>query len=687
MSDKTRPDTKGGLGSSGSKKRVTISYILREPEELQNRAGVNCLQFDSSNRLLYTAGRDSIIRTWKCSSNPPVGESSIKCTQCMDEHSDWVNSIFLSADNNILVSGSSDTTIKVWDIRDGTCIRNLQSHTDYVTALAYADAANKFVSAGLDKQILIWDLEELRTINTTAPMIKLSGHKNSIYSIATTPDCSLVVSGSTEKFIRVWDPRGSQKDSMIQLRGHSDNVRTFAINNDGTLCISGSSDNTLKVWSISQQRCLFTIPMPDSVWIIMPLGEFDQFLVGLKDGAIYWVDITTQVTKLIIQESCSILSFCIDEQDSLLWVATTSSTVRGWKLNLSGLDGITQSNAIAPSHTVPKQPVKIIPGKPRIKDFSILKDRRHILTKDTSGDVQLWDVMFAKFIETKGKGELQTYREEVERKMLNNMIPNWFTVRIKTGLITICIDEVGWNSAWILASQTELPGKDKASMKYNLGCLVLKGVFDEFVKFNQANNKEDNEGFEKDENALNSGFLNVPGHTPILLTDSDDSGTVICRMFARDTAEEVEREKLKKHLPLWALNYLLHSDLPQQTKINFTIAPHKSVASQKTASLFSPSCPTRLNGCDTVSIRKIIDYTYEQIHKTVPEGDQAANLMEIMCNGQVLSLDLDMRSIKYQIWKSPTDIKLQYRYKVIDNPAKGENGESSEVENHVDSNP
>lgn len=414
-------------------------------------------------------------------------------------------------------------------------------------------------------------------------------------------------------------------------------------------------------------------------------GDFNQLLVGLKDGSIYWVDIKTQTTKLVVQESESVLNFCIDERESLLWVATTSSTVKAWDFKLSDFDGVSKGNLLPVAHSVPKNPVKIIPGKPRIKDFSILKDRRHILTKDTAGDIQLWDVMYAEFVETLGKGELEGYREEVEKKMLNNMIPNWFTVRVKTGLITICIDEVGWNSAWILASQTTLPGKETPSLKYNLGCLVLKGLFQEFMNFTKASTKEDGDGFEKEE-CLDSGFLSVPGHTPLLLTESDDSGNVICKMLAKNTAEEVEREKLKNSMPLWALNYLLHSDLPQQTKINFTITPHESISNQKTASLFSPSGPTRLNGCDTVSIRKIIDYAYEHIHKAPPEGNQAVNIMEVLCNGQVLSLDLDMRSIKYQIWKRPTDIKLEYRYKVVDTPVNGvKNG--VEVENNVDSNP
>ena len=271
MSDKTRAESgKGGLGTS--KKRVTISYIIREPEELQNRAGINCLQFDDQNRLLYTAGRDSIVRSWGCRRD---SAASIKCSLCMDGHSDWVNSIILSEDKRILISGASDTLIKIWNLRDGSVLHSFQSHTDYVTALAYANGVNKFASASLDHGICIWDLEEIRSLtqpSSNDPCNRLPGQKDSIYSIAVNTDCSLLVSGSTEKMLRVWDPRAQGPD-LMQLRGHSDNVRTLALSDDGAWCVSGSSDKTLKLWSISQQRCVRTITMPDSVWTVKQLGE------------------------------------------------------------------------------------------------------------------------------------------------------------------------------------------------------------------------------------------------------------------------------------------------------------------------------------------------------------------------------------------------------------------------------
>ena len=46
------------------------------------------------------------------------------------------------------------------------------------------------------------------------------------------PPGSVIVSGSTEKVLRVWDPRTCQK--LMKLKGHADNVKALVLNKDGT---------------------------------------------------------------------------------------------------------------------------------------------------------------------------------------------------------------------------------------------------------------------------------------------------------------------------------------------------------------------------------------------------------------------------------------------------------------------
>ena len=60
----------------------------------------------------------------------------------------------------------------------------------------------------------------------------LNGNKDSIYSLAMNQSGTVIVSGSTEKVLRVWDPRTCQK--LMKLKGHSDNVKALVLNRDGT---------------------------------------------------------------------------------------------------------------------------------------------------------------------------------------------------------------------------------------------------------------------------------------------------------------------------------------------------------------------------------------------------------------------------------------------------------------------
>ena len=43
---------------------------------------------------------------------------------------------------------------------------------------------------------------------------------------------TVIVSGSTEKVLRVWDPRSCAK--LMKLKGHADNVKALILNKDGT---------------------------------------------------------------------------------------------------------------------------------------------------------------------------------------------------------------------------------------------------------------------------------------------------------------------------------------------------------------------------------------------------------------------------------------------------------------------
>lgn len=50
----------------------------------------------------------------------------------MSGHASWVLGVAFSPDGNSFVSGSSDKTVKVWELKSRQCVHTFSEHTDQV---------------------------------------------------------------------------------------------------------------------------------------------------------------------------------------------------------------------------------------------------------------------------------------------------------------------------------------------------------------------------------------------------------------------------------------------------------------------------------------------------------------------------------------------------------------------------
>ncbi|KAJ2682437.1 hypothetical protein H4R19_007132, partial [Coemansia spiralis] len=145
------------------------------------------------------------------------------------------------------------------------------------------------VSGGLDRQIKLWDVGQARP--SSGPICALqefggASPSSSIYTLVCNAQGSLVVSGSPEKVVRVWDTRAGRQ--LTTLAGHSDHIRAVLLSADSELVLSGSSDTTVKLWSMRMRRCLSTYSQHnDSVWALHSSHpRFQTFYSASRDGLV-----------------------------------------------------------------------------------------------------------------------------------------------------------------------------------------------------------------------------------------------------------------------------------------------------------------------------------------------------------------------------------------------------------------
>lgn len=528
-------------GSGHSKKKISLTYVIRDEIERHHRSGVNSLQFDSSNGRLYSAGRDSIIRIWNTRNHRDP------YLQSMEHHTDWVNDIVLCCNGKYLISASSDTTVKVWNAHKGFCMSTLRTHKDYVKALAYAKEKEQVASAGLDQAIFLWDVTTLTALtasNNTVTTSSLTENKDSIYSLAMNPSGTVIVSGSTEKVLRIWDPRTCQK--LMKLKGHSENVKALLVNRDGTQVLSASSDGTIRLWSLGQQRCITTLRVhEEGAWALQANESFNIVFSGGRDRKIFMTDLRSERHALVCEESAPILKMTLvgsDTSNPGLWVATTDSNIKYWSLtspsspgagnfvcsntavstsagnrgsfignNSSPASSASKFNQVFPgsnrsnalhslvnwdeydSDVLPQlcsQADMVIKGNPSVRHYHILNDKRYILTKDTNDTVSLYDVLEARKVQDIGTGV--DFDAEIKKRSIKTFVPNWFSVDLKTGMLAIQLEDPECFTAWVSAKEFGF-SSGTPDPKVNLGILVLQALFEHWPQTYQPEDELDNE--------------------------------------------------------------------------------------------------------------------------------------------------------------------------------------------------
>lgn len=155
-------------------------------------------------------------------------------------HTDGI--MCLQFDENTLITGSYDKTVRVWDLETGETLRVLRGHTRDVRALQFDDA--KLITGSMDRTLKIWNYRTGECIRT------LEGHNEGIVSL--NFDANILASGSVDASIKVWDFR---TQTCFTLTGHKDWVNRVAVFQT-THLFSASDDTTVRLWDLTSRSCI-----------------------------------------------------------------------------------------------------------------------------------------------------------------------------------------------------------------------------------------------------------------------------------------------------------------------------------------------------------------------------------------------------------------------------------------------
>ncbi|KAJ8593367.1 WD40 repeat-like protein, partial [Rhizopogon salebrosus TDB-379] len=221
----------------------TTSWKKPTPERPAGNLTPLCVIEAHSNRIwslacvgtshyVMNASDDGSIRQWR-RDGKPVGEP-------WEGNGGGIAAMAVSPDETMVVSGSKDGRIRLWNRNDGRMVGNpWEGHNAPVRCLDWSPNARQVVSACENGTIRRWNPDTGQQI---APPIQTGQW---VFVVKYSPQGDTFASGGENNMIRMWSKDG---ELLIEIRGHDDLVLSLCWSKDGQRIFSGSADHTIRKW-------------------------------------------------------------------------------------------------------------------------------------------------------------------------------------------------------------------------------------------------------------------------------------------------------------------------------------------------------------------------------------------------------------------------------------------------------
>lgn len=252
---------------------IETGHEIKYNELSKNASYVDSALVSHSGKYALTYGTGTTkyrgartLRLWDIS----TGREIISSQEVGSGHS------FEVSPDNKYVAIASSSRLELMDVNTGQKLQTIKfnkkysknGHNSSVTSTAFSSDFRYALSGSWDRTLKLWD------IRSGSVLREFNGHNGRILSVAFSPDGQFGISGSEDNTVRVWEISTGQE--IQSFKGHSDILYSVGFSPNGKFAISGGRDSTAKVWSIETgEEVIQFLSNPDEEWLsITPDGYF-----------------------------------------------------------------------------------------------------------------------------------------------------------------------------------------------------------------------------------------------------------------------------------------------------------------------------------------------------------------------------------------------------------------------------
>jgi WD40 repeat protein len=355
-----------------------------------NAVAANSIAFSPDGQMVASGGSDGTVRLWDTATGQQTGSPFIASL------AGGITSVAFSADGKAVVSGGDDGVVWFWN---DTANRQLgtahAASSPPFISVAFTPNGKTVASGGSHS----WDLGVIQFWNTTTgrPVGKpLTVNRSGAFNtVAFSPNGKFLVSGSQDDSVRLWSTTGRLVSTL--LRGNpveppltqdpAQPVSSVATSPDGRFVSAVDGGGSVRLWNLATGALVYAGPAGGGAVSVAFSANSKTLVVGYDPGRIQMLDVTALPVihaPATRNPGGAVRSVAFSPAGNVLAAGTNGAGIHLWNI----ATGSQQGSTIAASST----------GE--VNSLAFSPDGSILASGDSDGTIRLWDVSTGRQIGT-----------------------------------------------------------------------------------------------------------------------------------------------------------------------------------------------------------------------------------------------------------------------------------------------